>query len=97
MSITRIGEFTGKVGQIDELKEFLFSIIPTIKSSPGCEAVYLYQSQEDPTRFTMIEVWDSIESHQASVKNIPTDKLAEIRPLLGSSPSGSYYEVLFTV
>jgi hypothetical protein len=36
----------------------------------------------------MIEVWDSIESHQASVKNIPPEMLTEIRPLLESAPSG---------
>ena len=95
MSIARIGEFTGKAGRIDELKDFLFSIVPIIKSSPGCESVHLYQSQDDPIRFTMIEIWDNTESHQASVKNIPPEKLAEIRPLLGSSPSGSYYELLF--
>lgn len=92
MSIARIGIFTGKPGQIDDLKDFLFSIIPMIKSSSGCESVQLYQNQDDPASFTMIEIWDSIESHQASVKNIPPEKLAEIRPLLGSSPSGSYYE-----
>jgi quinol monooxygenase YgiN len=97
MSIARIGEFTGKAGQVDQLKDFLFSIMPMIKSSAGCESVRLYQSQEDPSRFTMIEVWDSVESHQASVKNIPPEKLAEIRPLLGASPSGSYYESLFIV
>ncbi|MGZ9222428.1 MAG: hypothetical protein ACXW4Q_09985 [Anaerolineales bacterium] len=34
---------------------------------------------------------NSIESHQASAKNIPPEKLAEIRPLLASSPSGDYY------
>jgi len=94
MSIARIGEFAGKSGQIDELKNFLFSIIPMIKSSPGCESVQLYQSQKDPTRFTMIEIWENIESHQASVKNIPPEKLSEIRPLLGSAPSGSYYELV---
>ncbi len=71
MSVARIGNFTGKPGQIDELKDFLFSIIPMIRSSPGCESVQLYQSQEDPASFTMIEIWDSVESHQASVKNIP--------------------------
>ncbi len=94
MSIARIGNFTGKPGQIDELKDFLFSIIPMIKSSSGCESVQLYQNQEDPASFTMIEIWDSIESHQASVKNIPPEKLAEIRPLLGSTPHGSYYELV---
>jgi quinol monooxygenase YgiN len=94
MSIARIGTFTGKPGQIDELKDFLFSILPMIKSSSGCESVQLYQRQDDPTSFTMIEVWDSIESHRASVKNIPSEKLARIQPLLGSSPHGSYYELV---
>ena len=94
MSIARIGEFRGNPAQIDELKEFLFSIIPMIKSSSGCQSVQLYQNHEDLTRFTMIEIWDSIESHQASVKNIPSEKLAEIRPLLGSAPGGAYYEIM---
>lgn len=96
MSIARIGQFTGKPNQIDELKDFLISIIPLIKSARGCESVQLYQSQEDPASFTMIEVWDSLESHQASVRNIPPEKLAEIRPLLGSAPGGSYYELVST-
>jgi quinol monooxygenase YgiN len=94
MSIARIGNFTGKPGQIDELKAFLFSIIPMIKSSSGCESVQLYQDQDDPSRFIMIEIWDSIESHQASVKNIPPETLAGIRPLLGSNPQGNYYEMV---
>ena len=68
--------------------------MPIIKSLEGCESVQLYQSQDDPTRFTMIEVWDSVESHQLSVKNIPAEKLGEIRPLLAAAPSGSYYELI---
>jgi hypothetical protein len=42
----------------------------------------------------MIEIWDSVESHQASVKNIPPEMLAEIRPLLASAPSGKYYALI---
>ena len=85
MSITRIGESLAKPETTEALRDFLLSIIPLIKSSQGCESVTLYQSHDDPTRFTMIEVWDSIESHQASVKNIPPEMLTEIRPLLASS------------
>jgi quinol monooxygenase YgiN len=94
MPIARIGEFQAKPGLGEKLREFLISILPLIKSSWGCESVQMYQNQEDPTRFTMIEIWDSIESHQASVKNIPSETLAEIRPLLGSAPGGSYYELV---
>jgi hypothetical protein len=42
----------------------------------------------------MVEIWDSIESHQASVKNIPPDMIAEIRPLLAGSPSGRYFDII---
>ena len=94
MSITRIGEFQANPASTDALRDFLLSILPSIKSSQGCESVMLYQSQADPTQFTMLEVWDSIESHQASVKNIPSEMLGEIRPLLASAPSGGYFNLV---
>src|SRR5690348_15485314 len=94
MSIIRIGEFQAKQESIEEMRDFLISIMPGIKSSQGCESVQLYQSHDDPTKFTMIEVWDSAESHQASVKNIPPEKLGEIRGLLASSPSGNYFKLV---
>lgn len=94
MSIYRIGETQSKPETIEELREFLTSIMPGIKASPGCEAVQLYQSQTDPTRFTMIEIWESTESHQASVKEIPPELIAKIRALLASAPSGGYFEMV---
>ena len=94
MSITRIGEFQANPELTQALHDFLLSIIPIIKSSQGCESVTLYQSQADPTKFTMLEVWDNIESHQASVKNIPPEMLAKIRPLLASAPSGWYFDLV---
>jgi quinol monooxygenase YgiN len=75
VSVTRIGEVQAKEGLTEELREFLISIMPIIRSSEGCESVQLYQNQDDATKFIMTEVWDSDESHQASVKNIPLEKL----------------------
>jgi quinol monooxygenase YgiN len=94
VSISRIGEVQAKDGLTEQLRDFLISIMPIIKSSEGCESVQLYQSQDDPSRFIMVEVWDSLESHQASVRNIPSEKLGEIRPLLATSPSGSYFRLV---
>ena len=94
MFVSRIGEMKAKDHLAEELREFLISIMPVIRSSAGCESVQLYQSQDDPTNFIMMEVWDSIELHQASVKNIPPEKLGEIRPLLATSPCGSYYKLI---
>ena len=92
MTITRLGEMQARPETTEALRDFLLSIIPLIKFSQGCKSVTLYQSHDDPTKFTMLEVWDSIESHQASVKNIPPELLAQIRPLLASAPRGGYYQ-----
>ena len=78
MSISRIGEVQAKPEVTEDLREFLISIMRIIKSSEGCESVQLYQSTDDTTKFIMIEVWDSVDSHQASVKNSSPEKLAEI-------------------
>lgn len=94
MSIYRIGETQAKPEQVESLRDFLIGIMSGIKSSPGCESVQLFQSQDDPTKFTMIEVWDSLDSHRASVKEIPPELLAQIRPLLASAPSGSYFSLI---
>jgi quinol monooxygenase YgiN len=91
MAVARTGGVQAKEDLTENLRDFLISIMPTIKSSQGCKSVQLYQSHDDPTKFIMTEVWDSVESHQVSVKNSPPEKLAEIRPLLVSAPSGSYY------
>lgn len=94
MSVTRIGEVQAKAELTDDLRAFLLSIIPTIESSEGCEGCQLFQSQDDPTRFMMIERWDNVESHKASAQNIPPELLGQIRPLLGSAPSGSYFDTV---
>jgi quinol monooxygenase YgiN len=94
MTIYRVGEVQATPETVDELRDFMISIMPLIKNSEGCESCQYYQSQDDPTRFMMFEVWDSVESHQASIKNIPPEKLSEIRPLLGAPPSGGYFGLI---
>jgi quinol monooxygenase YgiN len=94
MSIARIGETQAKTEAIEELRTFLESIMPGIKATKGCESVALYQSQEDPTRFTMIEIWDSVESHQAAVQDISPEDIAKVKTMLASAPSGRYYDLI---
>lgn len=94
MTVYRIGEFSARSEKIKEMLDFLNSILPLIQSSQGCESVQLYQSQDEPAKFTMIEVWDSVESHRASVRNIPSELLAQIQPLLAVAPSGAYFKLI---
>lgn len=94
MSIARIGEIQANADEIDNLRLFLTSIMPSIKSSPGCEACHLFQSQADPSRFIMLEVWEDVASHQASVKIIPPELLDQIRPLIAGSPAAGYFDLV---
>jgi quinol monooxygenase YgiN len=91
MSVTRFNEFRARAGKIDGLREFLVSILPGISSFGGCQSCQLLQSHDDPTRFVVVEVWDSIESHQASVKDIPPEMFASVMELLDGPPLGEYF------
>ena len=91
MSITRINEFQAQEGKGEALRDLIQSFVPMIESSDGCQSCQLLQSQEDPTRIVVIEIWDSTEAHQASMKNIPPGALQEAMKLLAGPPKGGYY------
>jgi quinol monooxygenase YgiN len=91
MSITRINNFRAKEGKADALRTFLTPLIPAIAATTGCRSCQLLQSHDNPTRVVVIEVWESIEAHQASVQNIPPEALAEVMTLLDGMPVGEYY------
>lgn len=91
MSVTRINEFQAKTGKTEGLRESLNSIIPMIQSSEGCESCRLLQSQNDPRKFVIIEIWASVEAHKASAKNIPFEKVDQVLQLLAGPPAGAYY------
>ena len=91
MSIARIGKTQAKPESIEALRQFLLSIMPGIRATKGCESVALYQSQEDPTHFTMIEIWDSIEAHKAAIQEISPDDIAKVKTMLASAPRGEYF------
>lgn len=92
MNITRINKFEAKDGMGGKLHAFLTSIVPLIEQAPGCESCKLLRSQENANQFLIIEVWASVAAHQASVKNIPPEKLSVVMPMLANPPSGSYYQ-----
>ena len=91
MSIVYIGQSRAKPDAVDDLRNFLTSLVaPAITASEGSESYQLFQSQEDPTQFIGIEIWASVEAHRASVKNIPTESIGEYNKQVGGPPSGRY-------
>jgi len=92
MAITRINEFQAHPDHTDALRDFLRSVIVLVLDAPGCHSCDLLRHHEDPTRFVIVEVWDSIEAHQASVALIPPALLQQAQTLFAAPARGAYYE-----
>ena len=91
MTITRINEFRAAAGKAEALHTFLASVLTLIRDADGCRSVELFVGHDDPSYLAIIEVWDSVESHQAAAGRVPPAKLAEVQPLLAEPPKGRYY------
>ena len=94
MAITRINTFEAKPGQASELLEFLSSVIALIIGAPGCRSVELPVGDDTRGRLAIVEIWESVEAHQASVSRIPPNLIQTAQTLFGSPPVGVYYESL---
>ena len=92
MSITRINEFRAISGSSSLLRDCLNSSVPMIEASAGCLSCQLLQSQKDPNHIIVLEVWHSVEAHQASLKNVPPEVFHQTRKFLAAPPTGEYYD-----
>ena len=92
MSITRINEFKGATGKSEEVLTFLGTINPYIISSQGCLTCEILRNAEKQDAFVVIEQWETIDAHKASVANFPKEAMQAATHLLGSPPKGSYYQ-----
>lgn len=92
MSITRINEFQAVQGKEEQLHQFLLSLIPYITSSQGCESCEVLRHQEQLDTFVIIEKWQSVDSHKASIANYPKEDMEAAMHLFGGAPKGGYYQ-----
>lgn len=91
MPITPITEFKAAETKAEELYEFLKSLVPYISSSEGCLSCEVLRSNEDKSRFTVIEKWGSVDLHKKSVDNFPRERMQAAIRLFGASPKGGYF------
>lgn len=95
MSITFIGYSQAKPEEVESLRHFLLSVVqPAVRGSEGNESCQMWQSQDDPTQFVVMEVWASVEAHRASIKNITQEEINEYMKLVGAPPRGGYHDTL---
>lgn len=91
MNVTRINQFEAKPGKGSELRAFLQSVIGLVRDSAGCRSVQLLESIEHAERFAIVEVWDSVDAHQAAARVIPPSKLQEAASLFATPAAGAYF------
>ena len=91
MAITRINAFQAKPDKAAALRDFLRSVIALVIEAPGCRSCQLLLHDDDPTRLAIIEVWDGIDAHQASVSRIPPALMQQAQMLIAGPPQGAYY------
>ncbi|MBW8185037.1 putative quinol monooxygenase [Shewanella nanhaiensis] len=89
--IVRVGEFQAAPGQAEALYQFLLSLAPYIQGSKGCLSYQVLRKEGEVNEFAVIERWDSVESHQRSVKGFPPEQMQTAMPLFGAAPKGTYY------
>ena len=91
MAITRINEFRSKPGSGSALRAFLKSVVADVRAAPGCLSCHLYQALDHAERFAVIEVWESVEAHQAAGRALAPARMEEAMKLLGAPAVGTYY------
>ncbi len=92
MSVTRINEFLAQEGQGETLRKLIQSFQADIEASQGCHSCKVLQSKQNADSVVVIEIWDSVEDHEASVKNIPVEALQAAMKLLAAPPKGEYFQ-----
>lgn len=69
MSITKQVIFVAKEENVEELKALLKTMVEPSQNSKGCLLYHIYQMQDKPTTFVVIESWENetaLEGHQNS-------------------------------
>ena len=69
MPITKEVIFVAKEENIEELKALLETMVEPSQKSPGCLLYHIYQMEEKPTTFVVIESWENetaLEIHKNS-------------------------------
>jgi len=90
MTVGRIYRMIAKEEDADKLREGLSAVGPFITSQEGCLGVDVFNDQESPCCFLLIEKWESIEHHQAALAAMPDGIFDEVMSCLEEPPEASY-------
>lgn len=66
-----LADFTCKADKVEEIKVHLKQLIPDVRKEKGCLFDDCFQDADDPTKFTFVEHWATMEDAQAHMNGAP--------------------------
>jgi quinol monooxygenase YgiN len=88
MSVTIVVNFEASEGNAAKLLPLLQQGRDFSRKAEGCESFEVFQRQDDPNKYMLLERWASLEAHHENVaKNVvASGHLAKIQALLVGPP-----------
>jgi len=87
-------EFRFKPEVIDQVPDAISRTLDVTRKFDGCQRIDVLVDGEDPTRYLLVEVWESMEHDAAYRKFRATpDGASELGPKLAAAPVLMYYSV----
>jgi heme oxygenase (mycobilin-producing) len=87
-------EFRFKPAVLDQVPDALSRTLAVTREFDGCQRIDVLVEDEDPTRYLLVEVWESME-HDAAYRDFRASPAgaSELGPLLAAPPAVMYYSV----
>ena len=92
MPVAALLEFRFKPEVADQAPDALSRTLAVTRQFDGCQRIDVLVDSEDPTRYLLVEVWESME-HDATYRafRASPDGASELGPLLAAAPVLMYY------
>lgn len=95
MSVNVIVQFNALPTSLASFQSIMETVKVDLPTIPGCRGVTVMQDLKDPCRFTLVEVWESEETHAAHVEGLIADGTwTGIASYLATQPSPGYFRSL---
>ena len=94
MPVAALLEFRFKPEVLDQVPDAVSRTLAVTRKFDGCQRIDVLIDDEDPSRYLLVEVWDSME-HDAAYREFRAspDGASELGPLLAAPPVVMYYSL----
>jgi len=92
--IAALLEFRFKPEVVDKVSDAMSRTLAVTRQFDGCQRIDVLVDHEDPTRYLLVEVWESMEHDEAYRRfRASPAGASELGPLLAAPPVVMYYSL----